>query len=84
MCAYTEQNNVTKNGTLKSTRKPWKMERITNCCPEYRVIMGKVVSIVVAPPTEIGASLPKYFTKSGAQSNAIISLLMFESNPRNQ
>ena len=45
-----EQNNVTRNGTLKSTMNPWKMETMTNSCPEQRVIMGRVVSMVVAPP----------------------------------
>ena len=35
------------------------MEMITNSFPEYRVMIGRVVSIVVAPPTEIGASFPK-------------------------
>ena len=30
-------------------------------------------TIVVAPPTEIGASFPKYFTNKGAHSKAIIS-----------
>ena len=41
---------------------------ITNSFPEHRVMMGRVVSIVVAPPTEIGASLPKYFTSNGTRS----------------
>ena len=49
------------------------MEMITNSFPEYRVMIGRVVSIVVAPPTEIGASFPKYFTNKGAHSKAIIS-----------
>ena len=71
---------MTRKGTLKSTTKPWKMEMITNSFPEYRVIIGRVVSIVVAPPTEIGASFPKYFTNKGAHSKAIISRMILESN----
>lgn len=47
--------------------------------PELRVMMGNVVSIVVAPPTLIGASLPKYLANSGAQRRVRISLLMFAS-----
>ena len=53
---------------------------ITNSFPEHRVMMGRVVSIVVAPPTEIGASLPKYFTRNGAPSNAMISRMMLDNN----
>ena len=53
---------------------------ITNSFPEYRVIIGRVVSIVVAPPTEIGASFPKYFTNNGAHSKAMISRMILESN----
>ena len=68
-----EQNNVTRNGTLKSTMNPWKMETMTNSCPEQRVIMGRAVSMVVA-------SFPKKFTNRGAQSKAMISRMMFESN----
>ena len=56
------------------------MEMITNSFPEYRVMIGRVVSIVVAPPTEIGASFPKYFTNKGAHSKAIISRMILESN----
>jgi hypothetical protein len=36
--------------------------------PEFFKITGKVVSIVVAPPEQIGASLPKYFTIQGESS----------------
>ena len=53
---------------------------IMNSFPEHRVMMGRVVSIVVAPPTEIGASLPKYFTSNGAPSNAMISRMMLDNN----
>ena len=56
------------------------MEMITNSFPEYRVMIGRVVSIVVAPPTEIGASFPKYFTNKGAHSKAMISRMILESN----
>lgn len=56
------------------------MDTITNSCPEKRAIMGKVVSIVVAPPAEIGASLLKYLTNRGAKSNVMISRDMFDNN----
>ena len=56
------------------------MAMMTKLCPEKRAIMGKVVSIVVAPPAEIGANLLKYFTNSGANSKVIISREMFDSN----
>ena len=56
------------------------MEMITNSFPEYRVMIGRVVSIVVAPPTEIGANFPKYFTSNGAHSRAMISRMILESN----
>ena len=55
------------------------MDAIANSFPEYWVIIGNVVSIVVAPPTDIGANFPKYFTKNGAKSKAIISLIMLDS-----
>ena len=74
-----EQNNVTRNGTLKSTTNPWKMETTTNCCPAVRVMMGSVVSIVVAPPAEIGARFPNQRTSSGAASSVSISRVMLAS-----
>lgn len=73
---YREQKNVTRNGTEKSTQKPWKMETTMKLSPELRVMMGNVVSIVVAPPTLIGASLPKYLASSGAHSRVRISRQM--------
>ena len=48
-----EQNKVTKNGTLKSTTNPWKIETTTKLSPAVLVIIGRVVSIVVAPPLYI-------------------------------
>ena len=53
---------------------------ITNSFPEHRVMIGSVVSIVVAPPTEIGASFPQYFTNNGAHSKAMISRMLLASN----
>ena len=38
---------------------------------------GKVVSIVVAPPAQIGDNRPKYLTKRGAPRRAIISRMIF-------
>ena len=55
------------------------METTTNRLPAVWVMMGRVVSIVVAPPEEMGAKLPNQRTISGAQSNVMISRAMFES-----
>ena len=70
---YKEQKSVTRKGTLKSTTNPWKMDTITNCCPAVWVMIGRVVSIVVAPPAEIGARLPNHLTSNGAASKVTIS-----------
>ena len=75
-----EQKNVTRNGTLKSTINPWKIDTTTNSFPLYRVMMGNVVSMVVAPPDEIGARFPNHLTSRGAPKRVMISLVMFESN----
>ena len=61
---------------LMESQKPWKMETMMKLSPEYRVMIGNVVSMVVAPPTLIGASLPKYFASSGAHSRVRISRQM--------
>ena len=39
-------------------------------------MMGRVVSIVVAPPILIGANFPKYLTNNGAHSRVIISRMI--------
>ena len=72
------QKNVTRNGTLRSSIKPLNNETTRNSLPENLSITGSVVSIVVAPPTEIRASLPKYFTKKGANSRAITSRMILD------
>lgn len=43
-------------------------------------MMGSVVSIVVAPPAEIGARLPNQRTSNGAPNKVKISRVIFESN----
>ena len=48
--------------------------------PELFVIIGKVVSIEVAPPHEIGASFPKNLTITGVNIKVIISLEILESS----
>ena len=40
---------------------------------------GSVVSIVVAPPEEMGARLPNQRTMSGAHNRVIISREMFDN-----
>ena len=55
------------------------MDTTTNSCPLYLVMIGRVVSIVVAPPDEIGARLPNHLTSSGAASRVMISLVIFDN-----
>lgn len=43
------------------------------------VMMGRVVSIEVAPPAVMGASGPNTFASSGARSSVIISRMMLAS-----
>ena len=59
---------------------PCSMAIKTISFPEYFVMIGRVVSIVVAPPAHIGAKRLKNFTKTGAPSNAIISRIIFVIN----
>ena len=42
-------------------------------------MIGSVVSIVVAPPEEMGARLPNQRTISGAQIRVMISLAIFDN-----
>lgn len=44
------------------------------------MIMGSVVSIVVAPPDEMGARLPNHRANNGVKSNVHISREMLESS----
>ena len=43
-------------------------------------MMGSVVSIVVAPPAEMGARLPNQRTSNGAKSKVIISRVILDNN----
>ena len=70
---------MTRKGTEKSTKKPWKSERMTKSCPLVRVMMGKVVSMVVAPPHDIGAKGPKNLTNSGAPNKVKTSRMILAS-----
>ena len=54
---YKEQKKVTRKGTEKSTQKPWKMETMMKLSPEYRVMIGNVVSMVVAAPNNMGIGM---------------------------
>lgn len=42
--------------------------------PEVAIMIGRVVSIEVTPPAEIGASGPQNLARSGARSSVAISL----------
>ena len=77
---HSSQKKVTRSGTLKSTINPWKIETITKSLPQALVRMGRVVSMVVAPPTEMGASGPNHRTMSGAPSRVITSRTMLASS----
>lgn len=70
---------MTRNGTEKSTTNPWNIDSTVNSFPLQRLIIGRVVSIVVAPPAEIGARLPNHLTSSGAHRRVVISLIMLDS-----
>lgn len=69
-------HNDTRKGTEKSTMKPWNRDSTTYCLPHDWTMIGSVVSIVVAPPAEIGAKGPHILAKSGDNSRVIISLTM--------
>ncbi len=77
---YIMQNNVTKKVTEKSVMHPWNMDTITKSFPQTFVMIGRVVSIVVAPPVDIGASLPNHRNRSGAARSAITSRSMLLTN----
>lgn len=77
---YIEQKNDTKNGTVKSTSIPCITDIDIKSFPEYRVITGRETSIEVTPAVQIGASLPKYLTRSGAPSKVNISRNTLVSN----
>ena len=79
---YSAAKKVTRNGTEKSVKKPWNTERGMNMRPEVEEMMGRVVSIVVAPPTLMGAKGPKRRTKRGAPSSVTISRMTLESKAR--
>lgn len=55
------------------------MDTIANSLPIFWVMMGRVVSIEVAPPAEIGAKLPNHRTMSGVKINVPISRNMLEN-----
>ena len=63
---YHLQKNVTRKGTDRSVRKPWRMEVKAQDGPLAATIAGKVESIVVAPPAWMGASGPKVRASQGA------------------
>ena len=65
-----EQNKVTN---------PWKIETTTKLSPAVLVIIGRVVSIVVAPPDDMGARFPNHLTSKGANSSVIISRDILDS-----
>ena len=55
------------------------METMTYFCPAVCVMIGRVVSMVVAPPEEMGARFPNQRTINGAQSKVMISRAMFDN-----
>ena len=56
---YNDKINETINGTRIVSTIPWKSETMAYSVPEALVIIGNVVSMLVAPPEHIGAILPK-------------------------
>lgn len=77
---YNEQKNVTRKGTLKSTKNPWNIDNNTKSSPNVRIITGKVESIVVAPPADIGASGPNNLSNKGAPNNTMSSRAILHNN----
>ena len=71
--------NVMRKGTSTVRTTPLNIDTTAYSFPEYRAIMGSDVSMDVAPPEAMGASLPKYFTRSGVAMRVNISLEIFES-----
>ena len=72
--------NITRNGIEKSRMKPWKIETAEYCSPEDSMIIGKVVSMDVTPPDEIGARGPKALVRTGDKSRVTISRMILASN----
>ena len=72
--------NVTRNGIEKSRMKPWKIETAEYCSPDDAMIIGKVVSMEVTPPDEIGARGPKTLARTGDRSKVAISRIILASN----
>lgn len=70
---------VTQMGTDMSIINPCNTEIGIYSLPEYFAIMGRVVSIVVAPPADMGANFPKCLTISGANIRTINSCMMFDN-----
>ena len=58
---------VTIKGTRMVRTIPLKTAIIPYSFPELRIIIGKVVSMAVAPPDATGASFPNNNTNSGAK-----------------
>lgn len=77
-CQIVHQK-VTTKGMENSRTKPWKRETTEYSLPEVAIMIGRVVSIEVTPPAEIGASGPQNLARSGARSSVAISLMMFDS-----
>ena len=70
---------VTIKGTRIVNTIPLKTAIIAYSFPTNFVIIGKVVSIAVAPPEAIGASFPKYFSSIGVANKVITSLSILDS-----
>ncbi len=70
--------NVTAKGTSIVKSIPLNTEMTAYSFPTNFVMIGRVVSIDVAPPAAIGAIFPKYFASIGVMSRVMISREIFD------
>lgn len=70
------QKKTTQKGTLKSRIMACTMDTNIHSRPAKRVMIGKVVSMVEAPPQEMAANGPRKRTRSGVNRRVRISRMM--------
>src|SRR6056297_3377066 len=68
-----------RKGTSRVSTRPEKTETAAYSVPTERVMMGRVVSIEVAPPEDMGAKEPKNLLSNGASNRVRISRMMLDS-----
>lgn len=74
-----EQKNETRNGTLKSVRKPLRMAAGRTLLPEVLRMTGRHTSMAVAPADAMVANGPKYLLSREAATSVNSSLKILDS-----